>query len=238
MKFMNTENQKSIVDAVVDSLRIPDSAYEKAEARYKSLGKWFGRPESGCSKYDPHIYPQGSFRLGTVVRGEEYDLDFGCRLREGVTKETHTQKELKELVGFDMQAYRAANGMEHALEEKHRCWRQKYADDLNFHMDCVPSIPEHEDGRRYLMEAMMKAGRDSTLAKEVAELAGAITDNSLPNYALIDPRWHISNSEGYALWFESRMRLGMTKNQERIYLEARAAKVDELPVQRASTPLQ
>ena len=50
-----------------------------AEARYKDLAVWFGRPETPCYRFDPHTYPQGSFRPGTVVSGEEYDLDFGCR---------------------------------------------------------------------------------------------------------------------------------------------------------------
>jgi hypothetical protein len=236
---MNKSNQQKIVEEIVESLRIPNSAYDKAEARYKSLGKWFGRSESKCSKHDPHIYPQGSFRLGTVVRGDEYDLDFGCRLRKGVTKDSHTQKDLKDLVGDDMKTYRDANNMEHELKEKHRCWRQGYADELSFHMDGVPSIPEHDDGRRLLKEAMVKAGRTTQLAEDVAALTGAITDNRLTNYDRIAPDWRVSNSEGYALWFESRMRKGMSSDQERSFLEKRAmAKVDNLPVQRASTPLQ
>lgn len=237
---MKEEYQKVIVEKIAESLNIPDSAYEKAAARYKSLGEWFGREESVCAKFDPHIYPQGSFRLGTVVRGESYDLDFGCRLRHGVTKETHSQQELKKLVGADMEAYRKANGMQNELEEKHRCWRLEYADELKFHMDGVPSIPELEECRRLLKEAMIKSGRESVLAENVAAFAGAITDNRLPNYTRVDPDWRVSNSEGYALWFENRMRRGMTSDQERTFLEKRAiARVDDLPsVQRAITPLQ
>lgn len=237
---MKAEHQHVIVEKIAESLNIPDSAYEKASARYKSLGEWFGREESACGSFDPHIYPQGSFRLGTVVRGDSYDLDFGCRLRRGVTKETHTQKELKNLVGMDMEAYRKANSMQNELVEKHRCWRLEYADELKFHMDGVPSIPELEERRQYLKEAMIKSGRESLLAESVAAFAGAITDNRLPNYAQIDPDWRVSNSEGYALWFEHRMRRGMTGAQERVFLEKRAiAQVDNLPtVQRAATPLQ
>jgi hypothetical protein len=237
---MKEEHQQIIIEKIAKSLNIPDSAYEKASARYKSLGEWFGREESACGNFDPHIYPQGSFRLGTVVRGDSYDLDFGCRLRQGVTKETHTQQELKKLVGSDMEAYRKANGVQNELAEKHRCWRLEYADELKFHMDGVPSIPELEERRRHLKEAMIKSGRESMLAESVTAFAGAITDNRLPNYARIDPDWRVSNSEGYALWFEHRMRRGMTGAQERVFLEKRAlAQVDNLPnVQRAATPLQ
>src|ERR1700738_2762227 len=65
---MSDHNTRSIFEEILVSLDIPESAYEKAEARYKDLGEWFDREESLCSPFSPHIYPQGSFRLGTVVR--------------------------------------------------------------------------------------------------------------------------------------------------------------------------
>ena len=55
-----------IIEQIAESIDIPDSAYEKAETRYKDLADWFGRKEAHCNKFEPHIYPQGSFRLGTV----------------------------------------------------------------------------------------------------------------------------------------------------------------------------
>ena len=109
---MSDHNTRSIFEEILLSLDIPESAYEKAEARYKDLGEWFDREESLCSPFSPHIYPQGSFRLGTIVRPVtgplEYDLDLGCRLRFGITKFTHTQKQLINLVGADLEAYRKA----------------------------------------------------------------------------------------------------------------------------------
>src|SRR5689334_13427307 len=120
-----SDNKRSLIlGAIGESIDIPDSAYEKAEARYKDLGEWFGRPEARCHPFDPHIYPQGSFRLGTVIRpvdeDGEYDLDLGCRLRVGISKATHTQKQLKELVGKDLEAYRLARNIDEKTEEKHR----------------------------------------------------------------------------------------------------------------------
>ena len=105
---MSNKTTKAIVEEIVSSIEIPESAWEKANKRYQDLGDWFNRPDGGCVRLQPHIYPQGSFRLGTVIRSDEYDLDVGCRLRTGVTKQTHTQKELKHLVGKEMEAYRAA----------------------------------------------------------------------------------------------------------------------------------
>ena len=228
-----------IIEEIAASIDIPDTAYEEAEARYHDLAGWFGRPESACYKFDPHIYPQGSFRLGTVVRGEEYDLDFGCRLRKGIVKSTHTQKQLKEMVGSDIEAYRQARRIVSALKEKPRCWRLQYqeADGVHFHMDGVPSIPMEDQQRQLIAEAMIKFGSADLLAQNVSKHSGSITDNRLPNYEFIDPNWRISNSEGYALWFESRMKLAMPLLEKRAF-ESRAAKVDELPARKWKSPLQ
>lgn len=239
---MQDDIGSKIISEVVGALDIPQSAYEKAETRYANLGKWFSDPKAGCNKYDPHIYPQGSFRLGTVIRpfdeNGEYDLDVGCRLRRGVTKANCSQKTLKDLVGADVESYRKANGIKEPMVPKHRCWRLKYADEpLHFHLDIVPSIPEDAQRRSFLQESIAKAGVSSSLAGRLAELTGAITDDREPNFAVIDPKWHLSNSEGFALWFESRMEEDTTL-KGRLLLEARAAKVDRLPTYRWKSTLQ
>jgi hypothetical protein len=187
------------------------------------------------------VYPQGSFRLGTVVRplqdGDDYDLDLGCRLRSGITKQTHTQKQLKHLLGADLEAYRTARQIKERLDEKRRCWRLKYADELRFHMDIVPSIPESLEARQLVREAVSKAGTPLSVATAVANHSGSITDNQLSSYGVISPDWRVSNSEGFALWFESRMRLASGLLETRAAV-AKAAKIDDLPAYRWKSPLQ
>ncbi len=238
---MSDRNTRQIIEQIADTLDIPESAYEKAELRYKDLGEWFGRPESTCAGNKPHIYSQGSFRLGTVIRplveGEEYDLDVGCRLCDGITKETHTQKELKGLVGKDIENYRKARGIESAIEEMHRCWRLRYKDELSFHMDVVPSIPEQARQRQMIKEAMIRHGISDSLAGAFASHAGSITDDRHPGYAFITPDWRISNSEGYARWFESRMKLAKSLMEKRAFA-ANAAQVEDLPTRKWKSPLQ
>lgn len=238
---MSDRNTRSIIEEILLSLDIPESAYEKAEARYKDLGDWFDRDESKCSPFSPHIYPQGSFRLGTVVRplhGRiEYDLDLGCRLREGITKYSHTQKQLKTLVGIDLEAYRLARRIESALEEKNRCWRLPYKDEMSFHIDSVPSIPEDDAIKASLRESMIKFGAVKSLAERVTSLAGAITDKRAPDYSQISPHWKVSNSEGFALWFESRVKFASGLLEEQA-LMAKSAKVDDLPTRKGKSPLQ
>lgn len=238
---MNTKAASQILEEVVASLDIPPSAYEKAQQRYHDVGEWFNRPESASAAHDPHIYPQGSFRLGTVIRplNEEagYDLDMGCRLRRGVTKSSHTQKELKNIVGDDLEEYRIARQIENDLEEMHRCWRLPYKDKLSFHIDAVPSIPEDIQRRQMLKEAMTRSGVDSFLADSVANHAGAITDDRDPNYEVLSLDWRISNSEGFARWFESRMKLA-TRLMEKRAADARVAQIDQLPAREWKSPLQ
>ncbi len=238
---MNDTITNRIIEEITGAIDIPAFAYEKAEARYKDLGEWFGREDARCHGFNPHIYPQGSFRLGTVIRplGDkgEYDLDMGCRLRTGVSKFTHTQQQLKKFVGADLEDYRVARGIKEKKEEKHRCWRLNYADTLNFHLDTVPSIPETFERRRLIQEAMIRTGTPAELARLVAHLTGAITDDQMWNYELIDDNWLISNSEGFARWFESRMRLSKAL-MESLATRAKAAKVDELPAYQWKSPLQ
>lgn len=234
---MNAKEQ--IIDALVACLEVPPSSYEKAHDRYKDLGEWFCNGSLKGNK--PRIYAQGSFRLGTVIRplheGEAFDLDVGCRLEDGITKATHTQKDLKTLVGDEVEAYRTARRIEKELEEKHRCWCLEYADQLKFSKDVVPSIPEESGGRTLLAGTMVRSGLRPDLAREIAGHAGNITDNRRTNYASIDLNWLISNSEGYALWFEERMAIA-AGFQERITNMAVQAKVEKLPAWRWKTPLQ
>lgn len=229
-----------VLQHLIDLLDLPDSAYEKAKVRYDDLGKWFDREESRCSLFSPHIFPQGSFRLGTAIRplnnAEEYDLDLACKLRAGITKASHSQKELKTLIGADLEEYRKFRGIQAPLDEKHRCWRLEYQDDLSFHMDIVPGIPEEELQRTQIKESMIRGGESDILSEQVTQLAMSITDDRHPHYNQKSNNWLISNPEGYARWFEGRMRLGEAYLQERAM--EKAAKIDDLQYFQWKTPLQ
>src|ERR1035437_6689028 len=179
---MNTINEKTFINELSEGLDIPDSAYEKAEDRYKDLGDWLSRDGSLCQEYFPHIFPQGSFRLGTVNNPhddkEEFDLDLSCKLEEGISKQNYSQSQLKELVGKEIELYRKARGIVKEVKEKKRCWRLEYADHIKFHMDIVPCIPESDTQRRLIKEAVLLESRNEYLAQSVSELTVAITDNT------------------------------------------------------------
>ena len=105
---MPTKAAEEFLAALAEELAISESRYEQACRSYTSLGDWLHRSDSTVVKYDPQVYVQGSFRLGTAIRPlndeEEYDVDSVCLLRTLGTKDI-TQCELKTLVGNEVKAY-------------------------------------------------------------------------------------------------------------------------------------
>jgi hypothetical protein len=234
---MTNGKESLILEKIVELLELPDSAYEKAKNRYEDLGDWFDRDDSLLSSNDVHIFPQGSFRLGTAIRPldseEEYDLDLACNARMGISKGTHTQRQLKEIVGVELELYRKSKGIKAEKDEKRRCWRLEYQDSLSFHMDIVPCIPLDESITNLIYEDIHeKFVSDTNLARNISSKSLSITDTEKDNYEYIDVEWNISNPEGYAIWFESKMH----PSQVAILMEK--AQVDKLPTFNQKTILQ
>ncbi|MDX2218215.1 MAG: nucleotidyltransferase [Burkholderiales bacterium] len=232
---------KSPLELLVQELEVPRSSYETAAERYEDLGTWLHDPaKAQCAAFAPQVSPQGSFRLGTAIKplgGEPYDLDLVCTLTQGVSPLTHSQMSLKNMLGADLEEYRKERRIQKPLEPKNRCWRLEYQDALAFHMDAMPAVPHTSQERRVLMERMVTAGLYAPDADALARLALAITDRRLPNYPIIDPRWPVSNPEGFARWFELRMKQSRNAISRRVLMEA-VASIEELPTYRWKTPLQ
>ena len=236
------QTKNDIVSSISESIDIPDGAYDKAIARATDLESWVKHADSSESKkFEPTISSQGSFRLGTVTNpignDGEYDLDLSWSLTSGFSKLLHSQSDLKELVGRDVDAYRRARNIETAKEEKNRCWRIRYKDELRFHLDGVPCLPESTDSKNLYRMGMIEAGLGDNLATTIADLSVCITDIRRANYRSRSADWLVSNPEGYARWFEYRMRQASALLEKRAR-EARAASIDDLPAYRWKTPLQ
>ncbi len=232
----NKQQTNNVLRELVELLDIPPSYYEKAVARYKSMADHFHRPQSTIRRLDPLVHPHGSFRLGTVIRplfpNEGYDLDLVCRVL--ADKANLSQRDLKALVGKEVISYSEAQGFKRPPTERRRCWTQEYQDDVDFHMDILPSIPAGERHRRLLLES----GVDQDLVAEAIN----ITDNTEPNFTLISPDWPRSNPRGFARWFDKRMDVGgLASSSRRTIFESRAgvyASVDDVPAYELKTPLQ
>jgi hypothetical protein len=195
-----TASSRRYIEALADELDISETRYEQAEQSYMSLGRWLNRPESTISRFDPVVYVQGSFGLGTVIKplneAEEYDVDSVCELRL-LGKMESTQQHLKAMLGAEIEAYRRSKGMVKPLHEGRRCWTLNYADGAQFHMDVVPALPNGTAARKLLETYRLDATWTGT--------AIGITDNERHDYRQITDDWPRSNPKGYLEWFRSRM---------------------------------
>ena len=158
-----------LLDTVVEHLDIPKSLYEKAAARHRSLGEWLKRESSTVCLCDPDIRPQGSFRFGTVIRplceDDEYDLDNVCVLKT-LGKTDMTQQRLKQLYGEEIKAYARDHAMLGPVQELHRCWRLPYADEVSFHLDTLPCVPDDPA----VTQRLQAAGVPDELAKRAVAI--------------------------------------------------------------------
>ncbi len=208
---------------VSDALDISESRYRKAEEHYQAVGKWLSKEDSPLSYYSPDIYPQGSFRLGTVIKPvsdeDEYDIDLVCQLN--ISKLKVTQQTLKKMIGDRLRANEAYAQM--LDTEGRRCWTLNYADGSKFHMDVLPAIPDSA-------ELLIALG----VPVEYAKHAICITDKVTWNY---DRDWPRSNPKGYAEWFGNRMLTILTE-EKRIVAAERGVKIDDVPDFSVKTPLQ
>ncbi len=219
MTTMLVKELNDIFERLAEWLDIPDSHFERAENRYKSVGEWLNRDESTIAQYKPNVFPQGSMRLGTVIKPisnkDEYDIDLVCKLE--ACKADFSQKQLKNIVGKELDKYIEAHNMLNPKEERRRSWRMNYADPgVQFHLDVLPAIPE-----------------DPSCQNESI----AITDNQLPNFSVISSDWPCSNPIDYARWFTNQMR-ERREAMLKALAESLNKSVEQVPEYKIKTPLQ
>ena len=222
-----------IFTELLEQLDIPASYYEAATNRYRSIGEWLHRPASKIAELSPVVSPQGSFALGLVNKPanqrEEYDLDLVCLLA-GHDKHTVTQKDLKELLGSELELYRASKQILEPLQERKRCWRLDYADSVRFHVDVLPCIREESDA----IAALIASG----VPAEYAEHAIALTCKTDPNFSRLTTEWPTSNPTGFRMWFEARMGIAAQDARSQLYASGSYRSIDEVPTYSLKTPLQ
>ncbi len=198
-----------LLTGTVEHLDIPHAHQAAAVELYDDVSKWLSNelPEH----HDWHIYPQGSMRLGTVVRPlgkDEYDIDAVAQC--AIDKESITRKDFKALVGEALQSYIDEHLNDDTKPSKceagRRCWTLVFPDGTPLHMDVLPAVPNHEAGSPAIW----------------------ITDRDLV-------RWQPSNPIGFADWF----RLQAAVDTERQVLAKRFnVAIDDVPMWQVRTQLQ
>jgi hypothetical protein len=210
---------RQFLQGLAEALDISETQYEAAVDHYEAVGDWLNKEDSPIAAYDPQIFPQGSFRLGTMIKPvndtDEYDIDLVCEMKS-LSKEHVTQKQLKDMVGERLKANDRYRKM---LEEKNRCWRLRYADSARFHLDILPGIPDHDIN-----------GIARMIGAKIAASAILITDKDLWE-------WQRSNPVGYSEWFKECMRVQFD-SQRLLLAKSLRTTVEEVPEYKIKTPLQ
>lgn len=199
-----------LIDVAIASFDIPDSMYELAVRRYEDVGRWL----SGCAERrgtTGDVYPQGSFRLGTVVRPigpkDQYDIDMVNR--RDVSKTSISQARLKQDAGVDLQSY-VENGPEGypKLEEGKRCWTLIYTSEP-FHIDILPAIPDPDGVNNSIL----------------------LTDLNLRE-------WQHANPIDYSQWFRGRMTEEFMRLRKEAAVTMAKMDVADVPDWKVKTTLQ
>lgn len=165
----------TMLELALTELDIPAHLRARAIAEYEAAGKFLDDHFRELGRSGCEVYPQGSFRLGTVIRplrGDDYDIDLVCR--RNVLPSSTTRAALKDEVGDALASFIEQRQDPPRIDEGNRCWTLGY--EQQFHMDVLPSLPDPE-------------GSDNAII---------LTDKS---YA----RWLHSNPIDYASWFRGSM---------------------------------
>ncbi len=204
------EGLSKFLTNVASALDIPDYIYEDVILKYEDVGNWLSAEDSQIEAYAPEIYPQGSFRLGTIVRpvsnADEYDIDLVCHLQ--LEKENTTQADLRQMIGNRL---KKRDDLASMLEPLDRCWRLSYPAKNgwpHFHMDVLPAIPNWERPPT----GILLSDRDLT-------------------------RWQKSNPKAYAEWFYGRMRHVFLQKKASL-AESMKSDIKDVPEWKVKTPLQ
>ena len=210
------------LENVAEDLDIPPGKYQDAVDRYQAVGGWLEEAQYPECTDLPSIYPQGSFRLGTVVRPlrdgieADYDIDLVCELP--IAKQWTDACSVKTMVGDRLRQHHRYRRL--LDREGKRCWTLKYAeqDGIGFHLDVLPSVPDP------------RGPLDTSIA--ITNRQGGVYD------------WSASNPRGYGKWFDARNRAAfeMVLMEQKRAIQARTsmiyASVDDVPDQLVRTTLQ
>ena len=205
---MNVYTQEDrILRKIAKELDITEDKRESAIESYNAVGTYL----SNHIKAKVNIFPQGSFRLGTVIKPlsdeDEYDIDLVCK----VDKEFSNPRELKNEIG---QALKLSDRYSKMLQkEGKRCWTLKYSDAAQYHMDILPAV---EDVTYSIDKQLKITNKD--------ENTGEYTFTT-------------TNPESYFEWFNERQQEERKKLIEN-FAAQNNKNIEEVPDYKVKTTLQ
>lgn len=169
----------TLLELLCVNLQLTEIQDLRARDHYGAVSRWLAADGSPLRGYAPHIYPQGSQRLGTTTRPlgrKEFDLDAVCKLS---SDQSLSPRELYELIWDRLADHGTYRPM---MQRLPRCIRLDYAGD--FHLDIAPALPDPEYGGNFILVPDCRA-----------DLSGPDVQND---------RWKSTNPIDFAVWFEDQ----------------------------------
>ena len=194
---------------VVEDLDLPPALEAVIHGLYDDVSRFMGET---LDDGEWSIHPQGSGRLGTMVRrqdAEDYDID-SVVVRD-VPKESITQTDLKSTVGDSLDDYVKARASSTgprftSLSEDRRCFTLDSDDPI--HMDVLPAVPDRQSSPT----ALWIPDRDLRL-------------------------WQPSDPVGFGNWFFNRMSPQLLEAKE-AFAKRVEVEVEDVPNWQVRTPFQ
>lgn len=239
-KFTPIHTHEEYLQALANATSLTPAEMQKVIDRYLSVGGFLDRDGSSIKGFNPRVYPQGSVLLGTAIRpindNDELDVDLVCLLRN-LSKTDLSQKTLKRLVSDEIRLYATSQSMQ-APHEGRRCVTLTYRDEIGFHVDVLPALPDAEGMRSALQKQILSESTRNHLLGSVSDKSIAITCTDHHNHNIISNDWPVSNPEGYGEWFADQQTQILLEKRLAVFDSQIHANVDDIPLHRVRTPLQ
>lgn len=203
MNMLVTASANHTLDTLLESLcvrlQLSKTQDRRARDHYRAVTDWLAEEGSPLYRFSPHIFPQGSQRLGTTTKPvgrSEFDLDAVCKL---TLAPDCRPGELYSLIWDRLASHETYRKM---MKQLPRCIRLEYYGD--FHLDIAPAIPDHACGGNCILVPDLKA--DLSLLHPLNDV------------------WKSTNPVDYANWFEDQCIPAFTINAK-----SARAQVDPVP---------
>ena len=171
----------ALLELICSRIQLTETQDQAARQHYSAVASWLSSADSPVRLLNPHIFPQGSQRLGTTTKPlgrSEFDLDAVCKL--DIRTPSHPGA-VYQLIWDRIAANEIYRPM---MKRMPRCIRLEYSGD--FHLDIAPAVPDCDAGGTFLLVPDL----DANLALDHPE----------------NDEWKPTNPQGHALWFEDQCR--------------------------------
>lgn len=133
---------ESFFNEIASQLDLTKTEEETVIGSYEAVGNFLNESKY-LAYYCPHVFPQGSMKIGTTVKPlkkDDYDIDLVCEL----TKNYYdlSPREVKHLVGVSLRFGKYASQLD---EERGRCWTLKYSASPPYHLDILPAVTSNNE---------------------------------------------------------------------------------------------